>query len=183
MANSTDIVVPDLGEFSEVEVIEILVGAGERVQREDGLITLDDTTGLLWLDLSLTENLSYVDVLNGAGNSWIAEGWRYATTAEICSLFSTYVAAVSPCPGHENISILEAANLLVFMDANNESLGGLNGFFDDGFVFEETEVLPVAPVFLVNLKITVFHMVRRALQLHIAAGAKIDILALGEFEG
>lgn len=41
MANSIDIVVPDLGDFSDVEVIEILVSAGETVQREDGLITLE----------------------------------------------------------------------------------------------------------------------------------------------
>ena len=41
MANGNEIVVPDLGDFSEVEVIEILVKAGERVAREDGLITLE----------------------------------------------------------------------------------------------------------------------------------------------
>ena len=41
MADSIDIVVPDLGDFSDVEVIEVLVGAGDRVAREDGLITLE----------------------------------------------------------------------------------------------------------------------------------------------
>ncbi len=41
MANSIDIVVPDLGDFSDVEVIEVLVGQGDRVAREDGLITLE----------------------------------------------------------------------------------------------------------------------------------------------
>ncbi len=41
MANPIDIVVPDLGDFSDVEVIEILVAAGDRVAREDGLITLE----------------------------------------------------------------------------------------------------------------------------------------------
>lgn len=41
MAQSIDIVVPDLGEFSDVEVIEILVAAGDEVAREDGLITLE----------------------------------------------------------------------------------------------------------------------------------------------
>ena len=39
MASSTEIVVPDLGDFSDVEVIEILVKAGDRIAREDGLIT------------------------------------------------------------------------------------------------------------------------------------------------
>ena len=41
MAKTIDIVVPDLGDFSEVEVIEILVSAGDAVQHEDGLITLE----------------------------------------------------------------------------------------------------------------------------------------------
>ena len=41
MANSIDIVVPDLGDFADVEVIEVLVSAGDPVAREDGLITLE----------------------------------------------------------------------------------------------------------------------------------------------
>ncbi|HLU07194.1 MAG TPA: dihydrolipoyllysine-residue acetyltransferase [Woeseiaceae bacterium] len=41
MANSIDIKVPDLGDFSDVEVIEVLVKAGDRVSKEDGLITLE----------------------------------------------------------------------------------------------------------------------------------------------
>jgi len=41
VADSIDIVVPDLGDFSDVEVIEVLVGGGDRVAREDGLITLE----------------------------------------------------------------------------------------------------------------------------------------------
>lgn len=41
MADSMDIIVPDLGDFEDVEVIEVLVGAGDSVAREDGLITLE----------------------------------------------------------------------------------------------------------------------------------------------
>jgi pyruvate dehydrogenase E2 component (dihydrolipoamide acetyltransferase) len=41
MANSIDIVVPDLGDFDNVEVIDVLVTAGDTVVREDGLITLE----------------------------------------------------------------------------------------------------------------------------------------------
>jgi pyruvate dehydrogenase E2 component (dihydrolipoamide acetyltransferase) len=36
-----DIVVPDLGDFTDVEIIEVLVSAGDRVNQEDGLITLE----------------------------------------------------------------------------------------------------------------------------------------------
>ena len=41
MANSIEISVPDLGDFADVEVIEILVSAGDSVAREDGLVTLE----------------------------------------------------------------------------------------------------------------------------------------------
>jgi len=41
MANTIDIVVPDLGDFENVEIIEVLVAAGDSVAREDGLITLE----------------------------------------------------------------------------------------------------------------------------------------------
>ena len=41
MAKIIDIVVPDLGDFEDVEVIEVLVSAGDSVDREDGLITLE----------------------------------------------------------------------------------------------------------------------------------------------
>ena len=41
MAKIINIVVPDLGDFEDVEVIEVLVSAGDTVDREDGLITLE----------------------------------------------------------------------------------------------------------------------------------------------
>ena len=41
MANSIDIVVPDLGDFENVEIIEVLVAPGNSVAREDGLVTLE----------------------------------------------------------------------------------------------------------------------------------------------
>ena len=41
MAKIIDIVVPDLGDFEDVEVIEVLVQTGAVVDKEDGLITLE----------------------------------------------------------------------------------------------------------------------------------------------
>ena len=54
MAQSIDIIVPDLGEFENVEVIEILVSAGEAVERESGLITLE--TDKAAMDVPSPEN-------------------------------------------------------------------------------------------------------------------------------
>lgn len=41
MAKRIDIIVPDLGDFENVEVIEVLVTAGDAVEREDGLVTVE----------------------------------------------------------------------------------------------------------------------------------------------
>lgn len=54
MAKTIDIIVPDLGDFEDVEVIEILVSAGDTVAREDGLITLE--TDKAAMDVPSPEN-------------------------------------------------------------------------------------------------------------------------------
>ena len=41
MSKIIDIIIPALGDFDSIEVIEILVGKGDRVKKEDGLITLE----------------------------------------------------------------------------------------------------------------------------------------------
>jgi len=41
VAKTIDIRVPELGDFSDVEIIEVLVNAGDAVEREAGLITLE----------------------------------------------------------------------------------------------------------------------------------------------
>ena len=41
MSNTIEIRVPDIGDFSEIPVIEVLVSEGDRVDAEDGLITLE----------------------------------------------------------------------------------------------------------------------------------------------
>ena len=54
MTKTIDIVVPDLGDFENVEVIEVLVGSGENVEREDGLITVE--TDKASMDIPSPEN-------------------------------------------------------------------------------------------------------------------------------
>ena len=41
MTNIKEILVPDIGDFDEVEVIEILVSVGDRIEAEDSLISLE----------------------------------------------------------------------------------------------------------------------------------------------
>ena len=41
MSSQTEIKIPDIGDFAEVEVIELLVAEGDQVAREDPLLTLE----------------------------------------------------------------------------------------------------------------------------------------------
>ncbi|NCF11519.1 MAG: branched-chain alpha-keto acid dehydrogenase subunit E2, partial [Gammaproteobacteria bacterium] len=41
MSETVTIHVPDIGDFAEVEVIEVLVGVGDSVSEEQSLITLE----------------------------------------------------------------------------------------------------------------------------------------------
>jgi hypothetical protein len=59
-----------------------LVSAGP-----NGDLTIDTSTGLGWLDLSETNELSPAQVLAGAGG-WISAGFRIATRAQVLQLFS-----------------------------------------------------------------------------------------------
>lgn len=54
MAKSIDIIVPDLGDFENVEVIELLVAVGDTVERESGVITVE--TDKAAMDIPSPEN-------------------------------------------------------------------------------------------------------------------------------
>ncbi|MDH5622433.1 MAG: dihydrolipoamide acetyltransferase, partial [Gammaproteobacteria bacterium] len=54
MTTSIDMVVPDLGDFENVEVIEVLVKVGDTVEREEGLITVE--TDKASMDIPAAEN-------------------------------------------------------------------------------------------------------------------------------
>jgi len=56
----------------------------------DNLITQDTDSGLEWLDLTVTSNMSYNDVSAQLGAGGDYEGWRYATRVEIASLWDAF---------------------------------------------------------------------------------------------
>ena len=71
MTTTIDIVVPDLGDFENVEVIEILVAAGDTVEREGGLITVE--TDKASMDIPASEN-GVIDALSVAVGDTISSG-------------------------------------------------------------------------------------------------------------
>jgi len=67
MAKTFDIVVPDLGDFDNVEVIEVLVAAGDSVEREDGLITVE--TDKAAMDIPSPEHGKIEDISVSVGDT------------------------------------------------------------------------------------------------------------------
>src|SRR5210317_2042170 len=53
---------------------------------DQGITTLDDVSGLEWLDLTETLDLSVASIQSGAGG-FLAAGWSVAGLSEICSLY------------------------------------------------------------------------------------------------
>jgi hypothetical protein len=99
--------------------------------------TLDDSTKLLWLDVTETTNFSYVDVAGGAGG-WAALGWRHATLAEVCQLFTSYaIAPASPCGSGSAVQAGDGVRVLQGLLGLTRVLSGQQ---EDTFGFLENEL-------------------------------------------
>jgi pyruvate dehydrogenase E2 component (dihydrolipoamide acetyltransferase) len=113
MAKIIDIVVPDLGDFEDVEVIEVLVAAGAAVEREEGLITLEtdkaamdvpspDTGVIEAIDVKVGDRVSTGKVIGRlkievSDTVVIAPAIQYKPSGE-----TTLVAAAEKAPGEQH---------------------------------------------------------------------------------
>ncbi len=94
--------VPDLGDFSDVEVIEVLVKPGERVERETALITLETDKATMDVPATVAGVIQEVKVAKG---DRVSKGSLIATlvptggdTVKIPSLSETVVMPKPPAP-------------------------------------------------------------------------------------
>jgi len=71
MAQAKEITVPDIGDFDEVDVIEVLVKAGDTVQPEDSLITLESDKATM--EVPCPEGGTVAEVLIKVGDK-VSEG-------------------------------------------------------------------------------------------------------------
>ncbi|MEM7027836.1 MAG: dihydrolipoyl dehydrogenase [Pseudomonadota bacterium] len=65
MANERDVLIPDIGDFDSVEVIEILVNIGDRITEEQSLITLESDKATLDIPAPLTGIVSAIHISVG----------------------------------------------------------------------------------------------------------------------
>jgi hypothetical protein len=97
-----------------------------------GNTTVDTVTGLQWLDLPLTVNHSYNDILaNYVNSGQLYEGYRYATANEVRQLFTD--AGIDTTCGETCADPTAVVNLLsllgatVYDAADAQIIYGLNG--------------------------------------------------------
>ncbi len=98
MSKSIEIRVPDLGDFADVEVIEVLVKPGDAVAREDGLITLE--TDKASMDVPSTHD-GVVETVHVAAGDKVSVGDLVATLRGIADpqpLPTVDVAEPAPSP-------------------------------------------------------------------------------------
>ncbi len=77
-----------------------------------------------------------------------------------------------------NIKLNDAA----FFRIVRHRVGANHRLSDFRLEVQETELLPVAHVLFVDIKVCILNQMRRTLELHITAGAKIHILAFRQFQ-
>jgi len=73
----------------------------------DNLITHDTVSGLDWLDLTETNNLSYNAVVSELGSGGDYEGFRVATSAEVVALWANFGIDLTAGAPTANLSYLD----------------------------------------------------------------------------
>ena len=94
----------------------------------DNLMTRDTNSGLDWLDLTETNSMSYDTVSAQLGTGGQFEGWRYATSAEVVTLWSNFGVHLNQFysgSGPFDPSIDDAARLLgnIWFEARRSGSG------------------------------------------------------------
>ena len=76
MSNTIKISVPDIGDFIDVPVVEVLVKAGDHVDAEQSLVTLESDKAIMEIPAPAAGVIRSVDVAEG---DFVSEGWLVAT--------------------------------------------------------------------------------------------------------
>lgn len=75
MSNTIEIRVPDIGDFIDVPVVEVLVNAGDRVEVDQSIVTLESDKAVMEIPAPSAGTVISVDVEEG---DFVSEGWLVA---------------------------------------------------------------------------------------------------------
>ncbi len=76
MSDTIKISVPDIGDFIDVPVVEVLVKAGDHVEAEQPLVTLESDKAIMEIPAPVSGVIKTVDFAEG---DFVSEGWLVAT--------------------------------------------------------------------------------------------------------
>jgi pyruvate dehydrogenase E2 component (dihydrolipoamide acetyltransferase) len=108
LAETIDIIIPDLGDFSDVEVIEVLVKAGDTVAAEDGLITLE--TDKATMDVPAPKDGTIASLSVSTGDK-VSSGDVIGTMTVAGGDTVIAPAAKKPAAAHEETMVIETPPL------------------------------------------------------------------------
>lgn len=106
---------------------------------DNGNTTIDTATGLEWLDLTLTQGVSYNAIVIDGFGGYAAQGYVHATTEQLCGLFGSLGDDMSGCTAPTQT--LEFAlmqpnadelTMLLGVTISDEFRTGAYGIFDSG---------------------------------------------------
>ena len=89
MANVKEVLVPDIGDFKDIPVIEVLVKPGDHVKEEDSLITLESDKATMEVPAPFDGVIKDLRVSVGDGVSEgtiISVSYTHLTLPTICSV-------------------------------------------------------------------------------------------------
>jgi hypothetical protein len=114
---------------------------------DQGDHTFDPNTGLRWLDLTLSTNRNYIGVSANFGAGGTFEGYRYATAAEVSTLFANagLTDSYNGSPNSE-APLVQALMLLLGQTIPGEASVGLTASANPSFPgFRYSGVLALRP--------------------------------------
>ena len=106
MSKTIKISVPDIGDFIDVPVVEVLVKAGDHVDAEQSLVTLESDKAIMEIPAPVAGIIRTVDVVEG---DFVSEGWLVATLEEDETSASATATAPS-VPAKRTTPTLEPAS-------------------------------------------------------------------------
>jgi hypothetical protein len=120
----------------------VLAGSSQAELVDRGATTLDTETGLEWLDVSATLDVSAYDILVGGYGGLVADGWTLATVEEIDALF-LHAGIPLPHDGSQTPAGFAGADRLIALLGASGSSG--SGLFIQAF--SGTLVAPAPPFY------------------------------------
>ncbi|HHZ88621.1 MAG TPA: dihydrolipoyl dehydrogenase [Chromatiaceae bacterium] len=134
MAKSIDILLPDIGEFDSVDVIEVLVAAGDTVEKEASLLTLESDKATMEIP---SPHAGVIKELCVAVGDKISQGARLgvievdetAAPADKSAPTKTSSASAAPAPQPEMASVLPDADITAEVVVMGAGPGGYTAAF------------------------------------------------------